>query len=267
MIYVYTSILNGFDNLRPPAAPPEDGVRYICFTDVPNLPRVYPWEYRPIFAAGDASRTSRIPKILPYLMLPADADYSIWHDGNFVLKLSPWQTISDTLRASGGPYEWAAYKHPCRRCIYREAAVLLEDPSMAGWREQKPERAVTIAAEIARYRAAGYPADHGLWANGFIVRKHTRKVDELCEKWWTLYAAGGERDQLSFPVAQTDSGVAVNTLQGDVYGSPFVQFRWHAAFREREDNPDFWPQRDAVRARLARLRELTGNESVTYAEY
>src|SRR3989304_5543328 len=46
LLYVYTSIMDGFDNLRPPAVPAETFVKYICFTNVPNLPRVTPWEYR-----------------------------------------------------------------------------------------------------------------------------------------------------------------------------------------------------------------------------
>ena len=119
MIYVYTSILGGFDSLRPPLCKPEPGVRYICFTDCPVLPSVEPWEFRPVHRIDrvamdgngfpiyvkDSPRTSRLPKILPHLVLPADCDYSIWHDGNFQMKASPTETVAKLLRTA----DWAAH--------------------------------------------------------------------------------------------------------------------------------------------------------------
>ena len=255
MLYVYTCILSGFDNLRPPAVPPEDGVRWICFTNIPNLPRVHPWEYRPAYLVSDSSRASRIPKLLPHLMLPPDAEYSIYHDGNFRLRVSPCEIV-DTLLADD--YDWAAYGHPARKCIYDEARILLEDKGMEGWRKQKPERAESIRAEIARYRDSEYPERNGLWANGFIARRHTIGVRDLNDEWWKLYAQGSERDQLSFPVARYEREFPIRTITGNIYQSPYLQFCWHAAWRNKEDNPDFWPERDRTRARLGRLQELAG---------
>lgn len=256
MIYVVTAILNGFDNLRPPAAPANETVRYICFTNVPNLPRLYPWEYRPIYAAtGNAARDSRIPKILPHLMLPTDAEYSIWHDGNFQLRHDP-QTMVETLLAHN---DWAAHRHPCRSCIYEEGRVLLDE---------KIGTPGLVREELDRYRSSGHPANAGLWANGLIVRRHSLDVQALNEEWWKLYVAGAERDQLSFPVARARIGLEVKTIHDNVFASAWMKFNWHAAWKQREDNPDYWPQRDRHRQRLGRLQELTGSDAgVRFAEY
>ena len=266
MIYVYTSLLNGWDNLRPPATPADEFVRYICFTNVPNLPRVYPWEYRPAYAAGDACRSVRVPKILPHLMLPEDAEYSIYHDGNFQLRQDPHTVIGHLLSR----HQWAAHKHPCRNCLYEEAEVILEDPGMAGWRAQKPEeeRIEPIRREIARYRAEGFPEHAGLWANGMIVRRHTPEVARLNELWWEHFSAGCERDQISFPAARAKAGLEIRTIPENIWASPWILFHWHAAFKTREDNPDFWPERSRIRQRLADLARLTGSTGgIAYPEY
>src|SRR4026207_2449984 len=145
MIYVYTSILNGWDNLRPPAVQGIPGVRYICFTNVPVLPDVGSWEFRPLYyPSAEICRIARLPKILPHLMLPADAEYSIYHDGNLRLSRDPVETIVKLL----GAHHWAAHRHPCRNCIYDEANILLSE------KIGTPE---LVEREIECYRAKGHP--------------------------------------------------------------------------------------------------------------
>lgn len=255
MIYVYTSILNGWDNLRPPLHPPESGVRFICFTNVPVLPKVEPWEYRPFYFAGDACRTARVPKILPHLMLPPDAEYSIYHDGNLRLK-TPATTVVEQLLSG---HDWAAHRHPCRTCIYDEARILLSEK--IGTKE-------LVEREIAFYRETNFPEAAGLWANGFIARRHTSAVAAVNERWWGLYSAGCERDQLSFPVARQHAGLEVNTINANVYESPYVDFFWHAAWKAKDCSIEFHPERDGIRDRLKTLAGLTGSDGgVKYPEY
>jgi hypothetical protein len=251
VIYVFTSILDGFDNLRPPAIQPESFVKFICFTNVPNLPRVHPWEYRPAYLAGKPCRSARVPKILPHLMLPADAEYSIYHDGNFQLRQDPFRVIKELLDDSGAT--WAAHKHPARSCIYDEAAIIIRDCPLVD--------KDSVNKQVAEYRESGYPEKAGLWANGFIARKHTPEVAKLNEAWWELFANGSERDQLSFPVAKSRTGMEIRTVDENIFNSHWMLFRWHAAFLSHEDNPDFWPERNGTRQRLAELARLTGTDS------
>ena len=192
MIYVYTCILGGFDNLRPPLVPPEPGVRWICFTDVPVLPDVPPWEFRPahrVYSAdlsgcADLSRTSRLPKILPHLVLPSDCDYSIWLDGNFRLLKPASEIVNQEMRFD----DWTVHRHPARGCMYEEAALLVK------LKRERPDEwpsmnAAELDAEIARYKQMCFPAGLcTLTANGLIVRRHTPAVAILNEMWWKLFA-------------------------------------------------------------------------------
>ena len=254
MIYVVTACSGGFDNLRAPLAPQTDGVRWICFTDLPFIPSVEPWEFRPLPALPNPARASRIPKILPHLMLPEDAEYSIWHDANFQLRLAPREIIGQLLRFD----DWCAHRHPARDCVYKEAEVLLKE------KIGTPE---LVRSQIARYQAEGYPRSNGLWANGMIVRRHNPEVAALNEYWWKLYEEGCERDQLSFPVARWWRPVKFNNgLLNDIYSSPFVKFNWHAAWRENQDNPSYWPERDRLRAQARKLEAVTG-ALISYPEY
>lgn len=270
MIYVVTCILGGFDNLRPPLVPPEPGVRFICFTDVPVLPDVAPWELRPLHRAGSASRTSRLPKILPHLVLPSDADYSIWLDGNLQLRKPASEIVNAEMRFD----DWAAHCHPARGCVYEEgdllARLLREVPK--DW----PNLDIAeLGAEIARYRAEGFPANLGtLTANGVIIRRHTQAVATLNEEWWRLFAAGCGRDQLSFPVALWEQRlregcVTLNRMPHypDVYASPIARFGWHAAWKDKPDNVAYRPARDRIAARVAKLREVAGDGGYEWKDY
>lgn len=264
MIYVYTSILNGWDNLRPPAFFPANDVQFVCFTNVPNLPKVAPWEYRPLYDVGEACRTARVPKILPHLMLPPSAEYSIYCDGNLQLRIQPVELIVETLKER----DWAAHRHPARDCIYAEADVILDHESMKSWREQNPSRAPRIWEEVERYKKQNYPVGAGLWANGMIVRRHTPAVAALNEAWWKLYAAGGERDQLSFPVARRAQNLEVKTIEHPICAGPYVNFWFHAAWTEQPGSKEFHPERATIRRRLDRLKDITGTDGgVRYPEF
>lgn len=264
MIYVYSAAANGFDNLRPPASFPVGDVRFLHFTNLPQQPSVAPWEFRPLYSLGDACRTARVPKILPHLMLPEDAEYSIYLDANLQLKAQPIQLILELLK----DHDWAAHRHPCRDCIYAEAEVILSHSTMEGWRAQNPERAPQIAAEIARYEVDLYPAGAGLWANGMIVRRHTAAVAALNERWWGLYSAGGERDQLSFPVARRATGLEVKTIDHPIHEGPYLNFYFHAAWKDNKFNREYHPERGRIRARLERLKAITGSDGgVQYPEF
>lgn len=275
MIYVYTCILSGFDNLRPPLVPPEPGVRFICFTDVPVLPDVPPWEFRPVHqvwkGSWSDSRTSRLPKILPHLVLPSDCDYSIWLDGNFRLLKPASEIINAEMRFD----DWAAHRHPARGCVYEEAELLVK------LKREHPDEwpnmdAAELDAEIVRYRAVGFPEKlNTLTANGIIIRRHTPGVALLNERWWKLFAAGCGRDQLSFPVAlwghaqNSPVVVTVNRMPHypDIYSSPLARFGWHAAWKDKPDNVQYRPERDRITARVSKLREVVGDGGYNWRQY
>lgn len=242
MIYVFTSNINGFDNLRPPAIGTDHNVRYICFTNLPIdiLPTVLPWEYMPIAIEGSGARTSRMPKILAHKFLPKDAEYSIYHDCNYQLRVSPNEIIDLVAYKE----QWAAHRHPARSCVYDEAEIVMETCPLIPRDEVK--------SQIDRYRAAGFPEKAGLWANGFLVRRHTPEVAALNEAWWKVFREGCERDQLAFPVARHALNMPIRTIEANIFASPYTIHRWHAAWKDKDDNPNYWKQRDEMRAELKR---------------
>jgi Protein of unknown function (DUF616) len=268
VIYVYTCILGGFDNLRPPLVPPEPGVRFLCFTDCPVLPDVPPWEFRPVhrvlnhgakFSATsmhDMARTSRLPKILPHLVLPAIADYSIWIDGNFQLRKPASDIINEELRTE----DWAAHRHPARDCVYAEAEILLKE---------KIGHPAEVRRQIANLKAAEYPEHHGLWANGMLIRRHSEIVNRTNETWWMAFTAGCARDQISFPLARHVTGLKVNSMPHYpyVYSSPLMKFGWHAAWKDKEPNVEYRPERERIAARVNRLREIVGDGGYDWRMY
>jgi len=198
-------------------------------------------------------------------MLPEDCEYSIYCDANFTLKAQPCQIIAENLWDG---FDWAAHRHPCRDCIYAEADVILNHPTMEGWRNQNPKRAPVIQAEIERYRQQDFPFGAGLWANGMIVRRHTAAVARLNERWWKLYSEGGERDQLSFPVARCAEGLAVKTIDHPINDGPYLNFYFHAAWKDDKANREYHPERGRIRERLEKLKSVTGSDGgIRYPEY
>ncbi len=258
-ITVYTCVTGGYDNLRPPLVARETGVRYICFTDVPQMPDTPPWEFRPVHRVSDASgysarRTACLPKILPHLVLP-DCDFSIWHDGNFRLA-----AYASCVTAAAGVADLALHRHPSRDCVYKEADALIEG---------KFGTARLIREETSFYRAIGHPESFGLWACGMIVRRHTTATAALNEAWWNLYANGCELDQMAFAVAARNTlNTRIADLPGDVFASPFMRFDgWHAKWCDAADKDAARPARAGVAARVDKLRDLAGDGGYTWETY
>ena len=246
-IVVYTCILNGFDNLHPPLleALRDSEARYICFTDNPHAPSVPPWEYRPAYIPFDnMGRNSRIPKILPHLFF--DADYSIWHDGCFALKMRP-----EDIVGSLGAHEIAAHRHPARKCLFEEAELCIAE---------KIGDAGEISRQAKLYELLGHPKGSGLWANGLIVRKHSAAINDFNEGWWLAYRDGCSRDQISFPFVLRNSGIQIQTLGWNPWASPLMEFYWHDAFKGRGDVDSFAAENEAMKAKMDRLREVAGDD-------
>ncbi len=243
-VTVYTAILGGWDFLRKPEVVDQRS-RYICFIDQPIDP-VYPWEFQPAYTPFDhAGRNSRISKILPHLHF--DAEYSIFHDANFVLRGWP-QAIVDEHLAN---HDIAMYQHPCRKHIGEEASCL-RDLNTKG--ELPGLEGTLLDSQVTLWKHHGAPL--GLWAGGFIVRRHTPQILELNETWWQLYRDGCTRDQISFPLARHITGVEVNTLQGNIYECAELAFHWHAAWKHKGDNPKFATRQAELDCKRRRLVEL-----------
>lgn len=139
------------------------------------------------FAAYDRFRDPRlnakIYKVLSHQFV--DSEYSIWLDGNMKLLVPPEELV-DMM----GDSDCAVFRHPERNNIYDEAAVIIE---------RHKDGAIIVAEQMETYRRAGF-SEMNLGMCGLIVRRHTRRVAECNERWWSEICRYSVRDQLSFPI-------------------------------------------------------------------
>lgn len=126
-------------------------------------------------------------KTHPIASLP-EFDISIWIDGSMEIVAEDF--VEKCLEALGED-DWAMMRHPSRSCIYPEA----EYSATLTFRYDAP----SIEAQAAHYKAF-YPANRGLIATGFNVRRHTPEVAELGELWWHEVLNWSHQDQISLPV-------------------------------------------------------------------
>lgn len=198
MITVLTSITGKKDYL---VEQEQYDAKYIAYLDTPYSSNT--WEIRRAFdALHDSRRNSRAPKILSHLF--SETEYSIWIDGNVSLIRPPRELIARYL----GEHDIALFKHPKRDCIYDEALRCatgkLDDPE-------------TIIEQVTRYENEGYAKNKGLYECGIILRRHTPKVIELNNYWWSEYSRGSVRDQISFAYCVNKVGIRVNAIDAPWY--------------------------------------------------
>lgn len=188
-IVVYTACFGGYDLPIPPRA--SEAVRYVAFTDDPDLALEAPWERVVIEGSGSPQRDARRVKVLPHEYLP-EATIWIWVDANVEMTITPSEILSRTLESdSEAPPLWA-FRHPERDCVYDEGAACVD---------LAKDDADTIYRQLAHYHRAGYPTKNDLAATAVVVRANTEEVRRFNEAWWAEMEAGSHRDQLSFDYA------------------------------------------------------------------
>ena len=204
-ITVYTSVVGGFDRVIEEQN--TAGADFVAFTEFQSST----WDVRkPYDKFRDNRRNSRIQKIMPHLFL--DTEYSIYLDGNIQLLVEPQKLIDEFLKDK----DIAVFRHIGRDCVYDEADACL---SMGkGKREE-------LAEQIKAYAKKGHPRHGGLAECGFIVRRHTPRIEALNERWWAHYCRYSERDQLSFPVVFDKD--EVNFVESSCWRHPYVKYHQH----------------------------------------
>lgn len=150
---------------------------------------------------------AKIFKILPHLFMKDE--YSVWVDGNIYPKKTEEEYVSLL-----GDNDIAVLKHPERDCVYEEAGFC---------KIKGKDTAEHIDPQVQRYRQAGYPANNGLYACGFIIRRHTEEMKRLCERWWAEICTGSSRDQISFPVVFKD----ITVIEKSPWGNDLFEYRNH----------------------------------------
>jgi len=198
-VAVYTAIFGGYDS-PPIVAAPDERIRYILFTEQPDLKAPPPWEIRSvprIFV--DPQLDARRIKILPHLFLP-DFDVSVWIDANSrLLRLT-----NDDVRRISECADFVLRRHEFRACVYREADAVL-------WhRLDSPSR---VKRQLENYRSEGFPERFGLHQTAFLVRRHLQEnCVRFARSWWDQVFNYSKRDQLSFDYVRWTLDLSVLSL-------------------------------------------------------
>lgn len=197
MITVVTALAGGKDNLRHEQT--KGDARWVAFTECPFISDV--WEHRSVYDRFTSPRrNSRIHKILIHQYV--DTKYSIWIDANIKLLIPPEEIVERYMK----DHDLMVFAHPKRNCIYDEALTCCQ---------MGLDNVDTIIEQVKTYEDRGYGKQKGLAECGLIVRRHTAKVEQFNNAWWSEHCRHSVRDQISFKYALDRVGLEANIVKKD----------------------------------------------------
>lgn len=220
-VLVYTANIGGRDRPRPQAAQEGADVQWLYATDDPGVVVPAPWypvcvrphpELHPNMAA-------KWHKTHP----PTGWDAVVWIDSS--MEVTSPRFVAEAVASLEGK-ALATWRHPRRDSVYDEAEASLGAESQGGRYASLP-----IRAQMAAYRAEGYPDAHGLYACGTVV--WTAAAATLGQAWWDECVRWGYQDQLSFPVVCWRAGVVPAVF-------PFAQIERRGSARSRAPGSAGW---------------------------
>jgi len=208
-VVVYTALYGPHDELKTQPSLP--GVDYLCFTDQPVTARG--WEVVQVRPALPDRLASKEPKMEPHRWVRRWRQ-SIWVDASVQIVSSDFASIVLGAMDDG----LALFAHPDRDCIYEEAEVSKTMPKYD---------VAEIDAQMARYRAEGYPEHAGLWASGIIAREHRRSMRRLGRKWFDRCKSESVQCQISLPPLLRSLGITPGTIPGNLWDNDLIQVLGH----------------------------------------
>jgi len=156
-----------------------------------------------------ARRAARKAKLLSHHYLP-QFDWWIWQDASMRLDV-PAQSLVGECQGC----DLAAFRHPERRCTYREADAVK-------WLGL--DSANLVDRQVNRYRDQQFPESRGLLETAIVIRRNRPEVIAFNETWWAELQAGSERDQLSVMVSLWKHGTSCRELPGCREDNPFAAY-------------------------------------------
>jgi hypothetical protein len=166
----------------------------------------------------DNRRMARQYKILSHQYI--NEEYSLWIDGNIDLKIPAEVLIPMLIEKYLKDADMATMVHPSRDCVYQEA----ETCKLLGL--DLPE---VIDAQMAKYRAEGYPEHNGMVATSFVLRRHTPQIEAFNNAWFSELCCHSKRDQLSFNYVCWKLGMKYNLFDGAWQDNPYFIYNNHNA--------------------------------------
>lgn len=253
-IIVYTVNIAQYDEVKQPKCI-DPNARYILFTDR-KVGNSGIWEVIEISPKlSNPRRVSRLPKILSHNYLP-EHDVSIYIDASLEFK------APDVTRMVGECLEGkdiALYRHYKRDCVYDEIEFVMGSSDRVVLDKE------SCVNTIKKYKEINYPKNNGLFENALIVRRNTKRVKELNEKWWDEYINGTERDQFTLMYALSTTGITPNAIKvgRQFRDNPYVNFYKHTykayADEGARSEGNFWvEQRPACNRKTPSINWVVG---------
>jgi hypothetical protein len=220
---VYTALVGGYERLNEQPVAAGSSVRFICFTDDPEL-RSESWEIRlfePVFPR-DAIRSQRDVKLRPHYYLTEFAR-SLYIDNSVILKAPPETLLNMLAEAPDGV---VMAPHSFRKTVLDEflevARLGMEDNSR-------------IFEQLNHYLLSDADAlDEQPWWGGIIVRVHDApKLISASDIWAMHVMRYSRRDQLSVNIAFRMAGLKPLPLNIDTFVSNLHSWP-HTAGRDRD---------------------------------
>lgn len=177
---------------------PYDNVEYVMYTNQPSKVQGTIW--KSVTVETDSPRlAARDIKINIHKHLPK-SDFWLWLDANMEIKVDPNTLVEKYMKK----HSVCLMPHPERHHWLEEAQFLVaRDQSLA-----EPLQ------KLINYLYKEGFTSNSLFETGVLLRKNNTDIIKLNEYWWDMVSNICIRDQVSFPYAAWNAGVAVNTFPG-----------------------------------------------------
>jgi hypothetical protein len=160
-------------------------------------------------------RNAKIYKILAHQFL--DTDISLWLDGNIFLNVTQELVAEELL----GDADMGLFKHFARDCIYEEGVA-------SAGKYPKEEIQSEIFDHLDYYKQKKYPFHNGLYECGVLLRRHSKKMEEFNNAWWSEICQHSFRDQISLPyVLSKFPDLKIKITEGNVRKHNFFKYINH----------------------------------------
>ena len=207
MIAIYTSIISKYDPLHF-AVKQSAPTNFYAIVDEPHPSQ----GWKQIITArrfSDPRMEAKWYKAFPD-RLKFHEDYVIWVDGSIRII----STEFAGYMVSQAKDTMAAFQHPWRNCIYKEAQ---ECHDMLKYKDQP------ILAQVEHYRDLGWPENGGLIAGGVICWRRSYINPDANQSWWLEMMSWTLQDQLSFPIIAERHGLQVNVCDKPLMNNEYFQ--------------------------------------------
>ena len=216
---IYKCITNNYDNSLKPKYLNYD-YDYILFSDNYFNDDYSIWEFYPIPNEVNklnlsAVKIERYIKINAHKCLPSKYNFSIFIDGNIIIK-NDINLLINELEDKLGKYQFYVPQHPQRNCLYEEIQAVLD---------LKKDTFSSLFPQIEKFIKDGFPHKFGLPETNVLIRYHLKpNIIKLMNDWWKILYSGSHRDQLSFSyVAWKNINIKFAYFNNKIYKQYFLR--------------------------------------------